>query len=178
MSLENTLLPWNFRFGRHGNFFWRFCIWRVRFWCSRCNSYKDYYSDDDDLFSLDDASHSEVRDIWEAWNAQTPISKPLIPTDINTENGPKSSNSAKCNEDHSNDKGDEIPKGTSITHNYIKKEKLVYISFDIEAAGELYGFVQIRNFRISWKICCFQGSVSHDWNTLPVIWHFLIKDKP
>jgi len=59
------------------------------------NSYKDYYSDDDDLFSLHDASHSEVRDIREAWNAQTPISKPLIPTEINTENGPKSSNSAK-----------------------------------------------------------------------------------
>ena len=45
------------------------------------NSYKDYYSDDDDdLFSLHDAFHSEVRDIREAWNAQTPISKPLIPT--------------------------------------------------------------------------------------------------
>ena len=56
------------------------------------NSYKDYYSDDDDLFSLDDVSHSEVRDIREAWNAQTPISEPLNPTEINTENGPKSSN--------------------------------------------------------------------------------------
>ena len=89
ISLEKTLVPWNFRFGGHGNFFWRFCICRVRFWCSRCNSYKDCYSDDDDLFSLDDASHSKVRDIWEAWNAQTPISKPLIPTEINTENGPK-----------------------------------------------------------------------------------------
>jgi len=33
------------------------------------NSYKDYYSDDDDLFSLDDVPHSEVRDIREAWNA-------------------------------------------------------------------------------------------------------------
>ena len=30
------------------------------------NSYKEYYSDDDDLFSLDDAFHSEVRDIREA----------------------------------------------------------------------------------------------------------------
>ena len=83
------------------------------------NSYKDYYSDDDDLFSLHDASDSEVRDTREAWNAQTPISKPLIPTEINTENGPKSSNSAKCNKDHSNDKRDEIPKGTSITHEHI-----------------------------------------------------------
>ena len=78
------------------------------------NSYKDYYSDDIDLFSLHDASHSEVRDIREAWNAQTPISKPIIQTEINTENAPKSSNSAKCNKDHSNDKRDEIPKGTSI----------------------------------------------------------------
>ena len=69
------------------------------------NSYKDYYSDDDDLFSLDDVSHSEVRDIREAWNAQTPISEPLNPTEINTENGPKSSNSVQCNEDHSNDEG-------------------------------------------------------------------------
>jgi len=47
------------------------------------NSYKDYYSDDDDLFSLHDASHSEVHDIREVSNAQTPISKPLIPTEIN-----------------------------------------------------------------------------------------------
>ena len=113
------------------------------------NSYKDYYSDDDDLFSLHDASHSEVRYVREAWNAQTPISKPLIPTEISTENGPKSSNSAKCNKDHSNDKRDEIPKGTSITHKYIKNDKLVYISFDIEAAGELCGLIQIRSFRIS-----------------------------
>jgi len=30
------------------------------------NSYKDYYSDDDNLFSLDDVSHSELRDIWKA----------------------------------------------------------------------------------------------------------------
>jgi len=35
------------------------------------NSYKDYYSGDDDLFSLDDVSHSEVRDMREAWNALT-----------------------------------------------------------------------------------------------------------
>ena len=47
------------------------------------NSYKDDYSDDNDLFSRHDASHSEVPDIREAWNAQTPISKPLIPTEIN-----------------------------------------------------------------------------------------------
>ncbi len=54
-----------------------------------------------------------------------------------------------CNEDHSNDKRDEIPKGTSITHKYINNDKLVYISFDIEAAGELCGLIQIRSFRIS-----------------------------
>jgi len=28
--------------------------------------------------------------------------------------------------------GDEIPKGASIAHHYLQKEKLVYISFDIE----------------------------------------------
>jgi len=33
------------------------------------NSYKDHYSDDDDKFSLDDVSHSELRDMREAWNA-------------------------------------------------------------------------------------------------------------
>ncbi len=48
------------------------------------------------------------------------MQEPLTPTEINTENGPKSSNFAKCNEDHSNDIGDEIPKGASNTHNYIK----------------------------------------------------------
>ncbi len=47
------------------------------------NSYKDYYSDDDDVFSLHDASHSEVLDIRETSNAQTSISKPLVPTEIN-----------------------------------------------------------------------------------------------
>ena len=107
------------------------------------NSYKDYYSDDDDLFSLDDVSHSEIHDIRKAWNAHTPISEPLIPTEIDTENGPKSSNSTKCNKDRSNDEGDEIPKGASIAHQYIKKEKLVYVSFDIETAGESCGIVQV-----------------------------------
>ncbi len=110
---------------------------------------KDSYSDDDDLFSLHNTSHSEECDIREAWNAQTPILKPLIPTELNTENGQKSCNSAKCNKDHSNVKRDEIPKGASITHRYIKNEKLIYISFDIEAARELCGLVQIRSFRIS-----------------------------
>ncbi len=81
-----------------------------------------------------------------------------------TENGPKSSNSAKCNEDHSNYKRDEIQKGTLITHMYIKNDKLVYISFDIEAAGELGGLIQIRNFQFSnfLKNMVFQGSGSHD----------------
>ena len=40
----------------------------------------DGNSDDDDLFSLDDTS--EVRDMREVWNAQTPISKPLSPKEI------------------------------------------------------------------------------------------------
>jgi len=47
-------------------------------------------------------------------------------TEINTKNGPKSSNSAKCNEEHSNDNRDNKPKGTSIPHEYIKNEWLVY----------------------------------------------------
>ncbi len=85
------------------------------------NSYKDYYSDDDDLFSPHDASNSEVFDNREESNTQTPTSKPFISPEINTENGPKSSNSGKCNKDHSNDKRDEIPKRTLINHNYIKK---------------------------------------------------------
>ena len=70
----------------------------------------------------------------------------FIPTEIITEIGPKSSKSAQCKEDNSNNEGGEIPKGASIAHYYIKKEKLVYVSFDIEAAGELCGIVQIRNF--------------------------------
>jgi len=49
----------------------------------------------------------------------------------------------KCNEDRSNDKGDEIPKGASIAHRYLQKEKLVYVSFDIETAGESCGIVQL-----------------------------------
>jgi len=78
------------------------------------NSCEDYYSDDDNLFSLDDVSHSEFRDIRKVWNARTAVREPIIPTEIITENGPKSSNSAQCNEDHSNDNGDEIPKGCEI----------------------------------------------------------------
>ena len=69
------------------------------------------------------------------------------PTEINTENTPKSSRSAQCNEDHSNDEGGKTSNGASIAQNYIKKEKLVHDSFDIEAAEELCGIIQIRNFR-------------------------------
>ncbi len=76
-------------------------------------------------------------------DVQTPISKPLIPTKMNTENGPRSS---KCNEDHSNDKRDEIPKGISITHKYIKNEKLVYMSFDIEVRENYVGLSRYAVF--------------------------------
>ena len=34
------------------------------------NSYQDYYSDDD-IFSLDDVPHRELRDIKKAWNTHT-----------------------------------------------------------------------------------------------------------
>jgi len=61
------------------------------------DSCEDYYSDDDDLFSLDNVSRSELRDVRRAWNFQTRAQKVFIPTDIITENGTKSSNSAKCN---------------------------------------------------------------------------------
>ena len=101
-------------------FFCQFCIWRLDFDAVDYKSYKECYSDDDELFSLDDASHSDVRDIREAWNAQTSVQEPLTPTEINTENSPKSSNSFKCNKDHSNDIGDEILRGSWNTHNYIK----------------------------------------------------------
>jgi len=68
-----------------------------------------------------------------------------------TENGPILSNSVKCNEDRSNDKGDEIPKGASVAHHYLQKEKLVYVSFNIEAAGESCGIVQLsaQIFRVA-----------------------------
>ena len=65
ISLKNTLAPWNVRFGGHGNFFGDFASDGSYFDAADGNSYKDYYSDDDDLFSLDDVSHSEVRDIRE-----------------------------------------------------------------------------------------------------------------
>ena len=75
----------------------------------------------------------------------------MIPTksDPSISNGLCPTNSAKCNEDHLNDKGDEIPKGTSITHNYIKRRSQYIFLFDIQVARELCGLVQIRSFRIS-----------------------------
>jgi len=54
------------------------------------NPYKDYYSDDDDLFSFDDVSHSELRDMREALNALTAMQEAFIPTIIIIENGTKS----------------------------------------------------------------------------------------
>jgi len=48
------------------NFFGDFASDESDFDAADGNSYKDYYSDDDDLFSLDDVSHIEVRDIREA----------------------------------------------------------------------------------------------------------------
>ena len=67
----NTLVHWNFRFRGNGNFLGDFASDGSDFDAADGNSYKDYYSDDDDLFSLDDVSHSELRDVREAWNALT-----------------------------------------------------------------------------------------------------------
>ena len=64
------------------NFFGDFASDGSDFDAADGNSYKDYYSDDDDLFSLHDASHSEVIDIRETSNAQTPI-ETFNPTEIN-----------------------------------------------------------------------------------------------
>jgi len=80
------------------------------------NSYKDYYSDDDDLFPLVDVSHSELRDIKRAWNAQTSAQEALIPTEIITGNGTKSSNSAKSKEDLEMNKLNESPHQLILNH--------------------------------------------------------------
>ena len=38
---------------------------------------------------------------------------------------------------------DTIPKGRSITHNIFDNQNAVFLSFDIETAGEIAGIVQI-----------------------------------
>jgi len=92
ISQENTLVPWNFRFGGHGIFIGDFASNGSDFDAADGNSYKDYYSDDDVLFSLHDVSHSELRDIRRAWNAQSSAQEAYIPTIIIIENGTKSQN--------------------------------------------------------------------------------------
>ena len=61
---------------------------------------------------------------------------------------------------------DIVIRGFIEVHNYIKKKKSVYVSFDIETAGELCGIVKLPNVC---KIWCFQGSVSHYKSKLPFI---------
>ena len=97
-----------------------------------CN---DMYSDDDDMFSLEDVSQDELRNIRIAWNNNNNEKEDTIISEITIENDTNSIYSAECNE--------EIPKGASIAHHYIQRKKLVYVSFDIETAGESCGIVQI-----------------------------------
>ena len=109
-----------------------------------------YFSDDGELFSLDDVTHTEVRDIRNHWSTQEQIHRPSIPTEIATRNRIDTRENEDV-EGESEEEKCEIPKGMSIAHNYLTQEKLVYISFDIETGGEYCGIVQIsaQVFRIS-----------------------------
>jgi len=157
ISQENTSVPWNFRRGAHGIFLDDFATNGSDFDTADGNSCKDYYSDDDELFLLHGVSRSELHDIKRAWNAQTRAQEPFIPTEIFTENGAKSSNSAQFNEDHSNDEGGEIPKGASIAQNYVKEEKLGYVSFDIETAVDYVELSRYAIFEIFAKYGVFKA---------------------
>ena len=86
------MVIWYFKSKGHGKFWDDFASDGLDFDAADGNSYKDYYSNDFDLFSLDDVSYNELRDIMEAWNAHTSMLEPFIPTIIIIGNGTKSQN--------------------------------------------------------------------------------------
>ena len=55
-----------------------------------------------------------------------------------------------------------IPKGRSITHNIFDNQNAVFLSFDIEAAGEIAGIVQISAEIVCFKINSAKKKVGSD----------------
>jgi hypothetical protein len=55
-----------------------------------------------------------------------------------------------------------IPKGRSITHNIFDNQRAIFLSFDIETAGEIAGIVQISAEIVRLKIDSAKKKVGSD----------------
>ena len=73
-----------------------------------------YFSDQDNQFSLDEATHTPLRNMRRGWSTQDASQPRDIPSEIAIEVG------SSAVHDHESDH--EIPRGASIAHNLIKRE--------------------------------------------------------
>jgi len=102
----------------------------------------DIFSDDDSFFSLISVEISELKDIRRGWNNRAIALGTDETIIIDAENDLNLQENEELMDDDEED--DAKPtKGMSIAHKLIFKNRLVYLSFDIETGGAYCGIVQI-----------------------------------
>jgi len=102
----------------------------------------DIFSDDDSCFSLTSIEISELKDMRRGWNNRASALGTDETIIIDAENDLNLQENEELLNDDEEDNA-KPPKGMSIVHKLIFKNRLVYLSFDIETGGEYCGIVQI-----------------------------------
>ena len=112
-----------------------------------------YFTDDDNQFALDDATHTQARHIRQEWSTREGELSSDIPSEIAIENGPQNEEIPQPEPELDID---QLP-----APELFKQEKLVYISFDIETGGEYCGIVQIsaQIFRVMNHNSTFESNI-------------------
>jgi len=102
----------------------------------------DLFSDDDSFFSLISVENSELQDIRRGWNDRAMALETNESIIIDAENDVNFQENEGFWDDDNEDEA-KPPNGKSIAHKHIFKNRIVYVSFDIETGGEYCGIVQI-----------------------------------
>ena len=102
----------------------------------------DLFSDDDSFFSLTSVENSELQDIRRGWNDRAMALETNESIIIDAENDVNFQENEGFWDDDNEDEA-KPPNGKSIAHKHIFKNRIVYVSFDIETGGEYCGIVQI-----------------------------------
>ncbi|GFH50229.1 predicted protein [Chaetoceros tenuissimus] len=112
-----------------------------------------YFTDDDNQFELDDATHTQARHMRQEWSTREGELSSDIPSEIAIENGPQNTEIPQPEP--------ELDIDQLQAPELLKQEKLVYISFDIETGGEYCGIVQIsaQIFRVTNHNSTFESNI-------------------
>ena len=115
-----------------------------------------YFTDDDNGFGLDDATHTQARHMRGEWSTQEGRLSSDIPSKIAIENGPQTEENPHPEPENNIDE--------LSAHELFKQEKLVYISFDIETGGEYCGIVQIsaQIFRVVKHNSTYESNIEQE----------------